>query len=112
MIYGEFDTLGEEISSLPELMRGGRRRVLRRVAPGFEPSNERQFVVAHHEPLFLVSLALLEQQIVMEDRHSSSGASIGVKTPPLLLPFIDCVSNVLVMTDLHTCVLLQLQSSP
>jgi hypothetical protein len=55
------------------------------------------------------SLTLLEEQEMIA---SQSCTSIGVQTPTLLLPFFDCVADVIVITDIHTCVLLQLSSPP
>jgi len=43
---------------------------------------------------------------------STRRTSIGVETPPFLQPFVDHVADVLVMTNLHTRVLLQPLSPP
>ena len=43
-----------------------------------------------------------------EAAASTRRTSIGVETPPFLQPFVDCVADVFVMTNLYTCVLLQL----
>jgi len=43
---------------------------------------------------------------------STRRTGIGVETPPFLQPFLDHVANVIVMTNLHTRVLLQPLSPP
>ena len=43
-----------------------------------------------------------------ETAASTRRTSIGVEMPSLLQPFVGCVADVFVMTNLYTCVLLQL----
>jgi NRPS condensation-like uncharacterized protein len=55
-------------------------------------------------------LALLKQQ-VMNGPHCQSGVSstnVGVETPTILLPFLNCFTDIFVVTNLHAFPFFQL----
>jgi len=53
-------------------------------------------------------LAFLEQQVMVDFSHIGSSSLIRVETPTVVLPFLNCFTDILVVANLHTDVFFQL----